>query len=178
VVLLLPGPTDSCVSCRPIPDRLPTGVRAIAVSQRGHGDSDKPPAGSRVGDFAADVIDASFARSFVVDASSDEIDAELLDDLVDEVLKVPARVWRETFAGMLHYDDLSDLGQMRVPTLLVWGDEDRLVPRAMQDELAARIPKADLVVYPGVGHTPRWDDSSRFAADLAAFARRRRDQAG
>jgi pimeloyl-ACP methyl ester carboxylesterase len=30
-------------------------VRAIAVSQRGHGDSDKPEAGYRIRDFAADL---------------------------------------------------------------------------------------------------------------------------
>ena len=35
---------------------LPSSVRAIAVSQRGHGDSDKPATGYRVEDFAADVV--------------------------------------------------------------------------------------------------------------------------
>jgi pimeloyl-ACP methyl ester carboxylesterase len=244
VVLLLPGPTDSYLSYRPILDQLPAGLRAIAVSPRGHGDSDKPSTGYRVEDFAADVImvldalgidhatltghsgscfvsrrvaldhpervsglileaspttlrddpelgefvasvalalddpiDAGFVRSFVVDTSSGNVDAQFLDDLVEEVLKVPARVWRETFVGLLRYDDLSDLARVQVPTLLVWGDQDRVVPRAMQDELARRIPAAELAVYPGVGHTPRWEEPSRFAADVAAFVRRHLDHA-
>jgi pimeloyl-ACP methyl ester carboxylesterase len=54
-VLLLPGPTDSWRSYQPVLDLLPHGVRAIAVSQRGHGESDKPETGYRVEDFAADV---------------------------------------------------------------------------------------------------------------------------
>ena len=39
-VLMLPGPTDSWRSYQPVLDLLPHGVRAIAVSQRGHGESD------------------------------------------------------------------------------------------------------------------------------------------
>jgi len=54
----------------------------------------------------------------------------------------------------------------------LFGDADALVSRAMQDELAAAIPDADLLVYPGAGHTPRWDEPIRFSDDLAAFARR------
>ena len=56
VLLLLPGPTDSWRSYEPVLEGLPPSIRAIAVSQRGHGDSDKPPAGYRVEDFAADVV--------------------------------------------------------------------------------------------------------------------------
>jgi pimeloyl-ACP methyl ester carboxylesterase len=56
VVVLLPGPTDSWRSYEPVLARLSSEVRAIAVSQRGHGDSDKPATGYRVEDFAGDVM--------------------------------------------------------------------------------------------------------------------------
>ena len=55
-LVLLPGPTDSWRSYEPVLARLPSSVRAVAVSQRGHGDSDKPMTGYRVEDFAADVV--------------------------------------------------------------------------------------------------------------------------
>jgi len=42
----------------------------------------------------------------------------------------------------------------------------------MQEQLVRRMPSAELVVYPNVGHTPRWDDPSRFAADASAFVER------
>src|SRR5437899_2257827 len=67
-------------------------------------------------------------------------------------------LWKATFAGLLAYDDQTELPLIETPTLLVWGDADAIVPRAMQDQLACSIPHADLLVYPGVGHTPRWDD--------------------
>jgi pimeloyl-ACP methyl ester carboxylesterase len=44
----------------------------------------------------------------------------------------------------------------------------------MQDHLAGAIPDAEFLVYPGVGHTPRWDDPVRFSNDLTTFIRRAR----
>jgi pimeloyl-ACP methyl ester carboxylesterase len=108
-------------------------------------------------------------RSFVVNTSSDDLTPELLDQLIDEVLKVPARVWKQTFAALLEYDDIASLPRIDAPTLLVWGEVDALVSRDMQEQMVRRIPAAKLVVYSGVGHTPRWDDPSRFSSDVAAF---------
>jgi non-heme chloroperoxidase len=126
----------------------------------------------------ADPIDPAFARSFVVDTSSDAVTPDLQDQLVTEVLKVPARVWRETFAGLLGYDDLMELGRITAPTLLIWGDADGLVRREMQEELLRRLTSASLVVCAGLGHTPRWEDPQRFASAVAAFVRRLRPAGG
>ena len=60
------------------------------------------------------------------------------------------------FADLLTYDDVAELERIDAPTLLVWGDADTLVTRTMQDVLAERIRHSELIVYPGVGHTPRW----------------------
>jgi non-heme chloroperoxidase len=238
-VLMLPGPTDSWRSYQPILGLLPRSIRAIAVSQRGHGKSDKPETGYRVEDFAADVvplldvlnveravlvghsgsclvarrvaldhpdrvagllleaspttlrdhaqllhfsetvvnelddpISPAFARAFVVDTSSENIAPGLVEVLVEDILEVPARVWKQTFAGLLDYDDQTDLPLIEAPTLLVWGDADALVSRTMQDHLARAIPDAEFLLYPGVGHTPRWDNPVRFGNDLMAFIRR------
>ena len=97
---------------------------------------------------------------------------EVVDQFVEDLLKVPARVWRETFDGPLHYDDLDQLASIETPALLLWGDNDRLVGRQMQEDLEARIAHAELVVYPGASHTPRWDDPSRFASDTARMVKR------
>ncbi|HTK15667.1 MAG TPA: alpha/beta hydrolase [Acidimicrobiia bacterium] len=235
-LVFLPGPTDSWPSYEPVLARLPSSIRAIAVSQRGHGDSDKPAHGYRVEDFAADVvpfldalgieravlaghsgsclvarrvaidapervaglvleaspstlrgevaleafvesvvsglkdpIDPSVARSTVVDTSHEQMDPGVLDRLVAEVLKVPAHVWKEMFADLSAHDDTADLRSIAAPVLLVWGDSDQIVGPDMQNLLVRHIPDATLLVYTGVGHTPRWQDPRRFAADVAAF---------
>jgi pimeloyl-ACP methyl ester carboxylesterase len=87
-------------------------------------------------------------------------------------LKVPARVWREMFGALMQYDDMPEIGRIGAPVLLIWGDQDGIVSREMEQQLAACLACAELVVYSGVGHTPRWEDPSRFAADVAAFVER------
>ena len=238
-LVLLPGPTDSWQSYEPVLEAISLSIRTIAVSQRGHGDSDKPVTGYRVEDFAGDVvplfdalgieravlaghsgsclvvrrvaidhpervaglvleaspttlsgdakfeafvesvrssledpIDPEFARSFVVDTSSDGIGPEALDRMVGELLEVPARVWRETFSALLAYDDQAELGCIVAPTMLIWGSADGLVGREMQEQLVGRLSGGELLVYAGVGHTPRWEDPLRFAADVGAFVER------
>jgi non-heme chloroperoxidase len=54
-VLFLHGYTDSWRSFESVFEYLPTSLRAIALSQRGHGDSERPATGYRAHDFAADV---------------------------------------------------------------------------------------------------------------------------
>ncbi|MFD0351450.1 alpha/beta fold hydrolase [Kitasatospora aburaviensis] len=56
------------------------------------------------------------------------------------------------------------------PVLVVWGDQDRVLPRSDQERLAAAFPHATLLVHEGSGHVVHWDDPARTATDLAAFA--------
>jgi non-heme chloroperoxidase len=54
-VLMLHGYTDSWRSFELLLPHLPSGVRAIAVTQRGHGDADRPASGYRPEEFVSDV---------------------------------------------------------------------------------------------------------------------------
>ena len=56
-VVLLHGLSDSRHSWDLVLPQLPAGVRALAVSQRGHGDSERPATGYRMRDFSGDVVD-------------------------------------------------------------------------------------------------------------------------
>src|SRR5262245_66309209 len=55
-VLLLHGYTDSRRSYDRVLARMSKSLNAVAVSQRGHGDSDRPLEGYDPADFAADLI--------------------------------------------------------------------------------------------------------------------------
>lgn len=55
-VLLLHGYTDSWHSYELVLPYLPKSIRAFALSQRGHGDSERPATGYHPRDFAADVV--------------------------------------------------------------------------------------------------------------------------
>lgn len=232
-IVFLPGLSDSWRSYEAVLPHLPRSVRAIAVSQRGHGESDKPPAGYSVRDYAADlgalldalgakrailvghssaslvarrfaldhpdrvaalVLEGSFialenavaekarpkfavlrdplSRDFVRDFAASTfvrpVDPAFVEAMVDESLKAPARVWRETFAGILEYDDAKELPALRIPTAIVWGDRDALIDRGATDALARAIPSSRLIVYEGIGHTPHWESPERFARDVVS----------
>ena len=47
--------------------------------------------------------------------------------------------------------------QIQVPTLIVWGRHDRLVPLGLGHRLANAIPNAEMVVLPDVGHVPQFE---------------------
>jgi non-heme chloroperoxidase len=55
-LLLLHGLSDSNASMRVLMDDLPKGIRAIAVTQRGHGDSSKPEGPYTADAFVADAV--------------------------------------------------------------------------------------------------------------------------
>jgi pimeloyl-ACP methyl ester carboxylesterase len=69
-------------------------------------------------------------------------------------------------------------GTVGAPTLLVWGERDRLVP----PELAARwqeaIPHAGLEIVPYAGHVPMLEAPSRFGELLQQFLDHLDDRAG
>ncbi|MFI7067951.1 alpha/beta fold hydrolase [Kribbella sp. NPDC050124] len=49
------------------------------------------------------------------------------------------------------------------PTLLVWGDDDRLTPRASIDDWTAQRPDWNLVVLHRVGHAPPFEVPAEYA---------------
>jgi pimeloyl-ACP methyl ester carboxylesterase len=59
---------------------------------------------------------------------------------------------------------------LRVPTLLLWGSEDRLVPLAVGEHWVKRIPGAELIVLEGAGHNPQLEMPDRFSEIVLAFA--------
>jgi pimeloyl-ACP methyl ester carboxylesterase len=61
------------------------------------------------------------------------------------------------------------LKRLKVPTLVMHGEIDKLVPHADGVSFSKTIPGARLISYPGVGHVPMEQIPDRSAADLDAF---------
>ena len=91
------------------------------------------------------------------------------ETIVQERLKVPARIWRAAFEDFLADDCSEELTTIKAPTLIVWGDQDVFCPRSDQEALAAAPVGSRLAVYAGAGHGLHWEEPHRFAADLVAF---------
>lgn len=59
--------------------------------------------------------------------------------------------------------------RLTMPTLVMWGAEDTLIPVRAADWFASAIPGARKIVYPRVGHIPMEEVPDRSAADVRAF---------
>ena len=69
-------------------------------------------------------------------------------------------------------DLTEDLKRFDVPTLIIHGDDDQIVPIADSAYLAAKlVPDATLTVYPGGPHGVAATHTDRLNADLLAFIR-------
>jgi pimeloyl-ACP methyl ester carboxylesterase len=66
-------------------------------------------------------------------------------------------------------DNAARVSAIKLPTLILWGAEDKLIPVAGADWFAARIKGSRKIVYPGIGHLPMEETPDRSAADVDAF---------
>ena len=56
-----------------------------------------------------------------------------------------------------------------VPTLIVWGDQDRIIPVQHAHDAHAAIPGSRLEVFEGCGHFVHAEEPARFARVLRQF---------
>jgi pimeloyl-ACP methyl ester carboxylesterase len=61
------------------------------------------------------------------------------------------------------------MARIHTPTLVLHGDDDKLIPVEAGRKFATTIPGARLIIYPDVGHTPQMEIPARSVADLQAF---------
>ncbi len=71
----------------------------------------------------------------------------------------------------IRYDPVPRLRTIRAPTLVLWGEEDRMIPFANAADYVAAIPDARLVSLPGVGHLPQEEAPVRSLDIVAGFLR-------
>lgn len=70
--------------------------------------------------------------------------------------------------------DAGRIATIRVPTLILWGGRDRLVPPAVAKAFEAAIPGSEVVMLDDLGHVPHEEDPARTVAAVQAFLARQR----
>lgn len=64
---------------------------------------------------------------------------------------------------------LDRLAQLRMPTLIVWGVEDRLLPYSQAKDAIALVQDGSLELIPNCGHLPHVEQPKRFVSALGGF---------
>ncbi|MBA4245607.1 MAG: alpha/beta hydrolase [Pseudomonas sp.] len=103
----------------------------------------------------------------------DKVDDELVERYYQLTLREGNRqALRQRFAqapsGELH----ERIGELQLPTLIIWGGRDRLIPPDNAERFAADIAGSQLVLFDDLGHVPQEEDPQRTVAVLLAFLAR------
>jgi pimeloyl-ACP methyl ester carboxylesterase len=79
------------------------------------------------------------------------------------------RVRAECFGAMREHDLSERLGEMSVPTLVIWGMEDNTVPLRDASLVVDKLPMAQLRVLPKAGHWPQFETPEATRRHIRAF---------
>ncbi len=89
--------------------------------------------------------------------------------LVRDALRMgPVTLWRAA-RDLLAEDVREDLRSIEAPTLLLWGENDPLIPPAVGDLLREEIVDSRLLILEKAAHVPMFDRPDEFNAALLAF---------
>ena len=99
---------------------------------------------------------------FLPEMVKDELAPDAHDALVEETLRVGANAGTCILLDQSLQDYREQLASYDVPTLLVWGADEKLIAAANGPWLEATQPAAELVVFEHSGHCPMWEEPERF----------------
>jgi pimeloyl-ACP methyl ester carboxylesterase len=135
------------------------------------------PAGIRVhGQPPADifVLDrAQLARALYADPAlaEQESTAPLTPEQENDAIGNKVAAARLVWQPRLHNPKLGKwLHRIRVPTQILWGDADRIIPPAYAASLRDLIPGARVTLVPGAGHLPHLEKPEPVAQAVLEFA--------
>ncbi|VXB12490.1 alpha/beta fold hydrolase [Pseudomonas sp. 8O] len=103
----------------------------------------------------------------------DKVDDKLVERYYQLTLRAGNRqALRQRFAqapsGELH----ERIGELELPTLIIWGGRDRLIPVSNAERFAADIGGSQLVLFEDLGHVPQEEEPQRTVAVLGSFLAR------
>ena len=108
-------------------------------------------------------------RTFVHGCFSKQPSADDFETMLAFNMMVPAKV-RAGLSGR-PLDATEVMSKLKIPVLVTHGAEDRNAKVGVAKYTASVIPGAKLSIYEGIGHSPFYEDATRFNTELAAFVR-------
>ena len=108
-------------------------------------------------------------QCFVATVVSDPDTGELAEQFTRNLLGLPRDSILSTWTPDPDLDIAPILDQVKVPTLVLHGTEDRRVSVAAAHHLAAHIPGACLYLFEGRGHLPIFTATAEFCDVLRRF---------
>jgi pimeloyl-ACP methyl ester carboxylesterase len=100
----------------------------------------------------------------------EKISAEVVDRYFELTLREGNR--RALSERLRHYEigaDAERIGALKLPTLILWGGRDKVIPPAVALEFERQIEGSRLVMFDDLGHVPQEEDPARTVSAVKAF---------
>jgi 3-oxoadipate enol-lactonase len=95
-----------------------------------------------------------------------------LEELLDSVSRIHEASYQKTLEASVAQDRAAPIEKIRVPTLVIAGEEDTVYPPALARDMARRIPGAELLLMEGTGHLANLEQPERFNEAVLDFLMR------
>ena len=141
-----------------VPERIPVGFRVARI-----------PVFNRISEF---LTPRTVVEESVKDVYADP--SRVTGALVDRYFELLTREGNRRALNIRMQEIPADLAPERirtlhVPTLILWGAQDRLVPPANAEHFHRDIAGSQLVVFPGLGHVPQEEGAQTSVVPVRAF---------
>jgi pimeloyl-ACP methyl ester carboxylesterase len=158
-----------------LPELL-TRVRAAVFPVAAWTMRHRPAFAERTRRLAADVVSA-VTRS--LSFASADVDPALVHYVDSMIAGTPVDVIAEFYPALAGLDETGSLEPLRrVPTLVLTGDKDKMIPMEHSELLLERLPDAAYVVVPDAGHLVMLEKPDEVTEALTALIRRVAAEAG
>lgn len=82
---------------------------------------------------------------------------------------VPCPGFADALDAVIEYDARDRLEEIQIPTMIVWGTDDWVIPSAAALSYSRRIPHSKLEIFERTAHVPQMERPARFNAVLEEF---------
>ena len=111
----------------------------------------------------------AFVRRWVPEFFTETASPDLKEEMSDVVSDFHPQGFRLMAKSSADTDTADLLPYIEVPTLLVWGDEDRRSPMNIAEQFRHAIPNAELTVIANAGHISNMEQPEEFNAQVRRF---------
>jgi 3-oxoadipate enol-lactonase len=116
---------------------------------------------------------AALAQSLVAGMVGPHASASAVAAATALMARVPVAAYRAALTALTRFDRREQLARIAVPTLCLTGEHDRNAAPSLVQQMALRIPGAEYLCLPGVGHLAPMEAPQAFNRALIAFLQRR-----
>ena len=112
-----------------------------------------------------------FEKSMSQSISNQEIATESEIDRYWELNRYPGNrdATMKRFATERREYSAEEIAGLEMPALVMWGEEDSLIPLAAGEWYDEKLPNSTLVTYPAIGHIPQQENAAQSVSDLRAW---------